>query len=79
MVAVPYEYVATLAEAHGAIDCCWRESERSFTGFVAEVWFAQPAGEFAQGWAKVIGYQIKSRSVSEGPGSYVLSIPVVVE
>ena len=78
MVAVPYQYVATLAEEYGAIECCWRESERSFTGFVAEVWFTQPAGEFAHRWAKVIGYQIKSRCANDGPGQYVLSIPVAV-
>ena len=79
MVAVPYRFVATLAAEYGAIDCFWRESDRSFTGFVAEVWFANPAGEFAQRWAKVIGYSIRSRHLSDGPGSYVLSIPVALE
>ncbi|MBE9029447.1 hypothetical protein IQ266_06675 [filamentous cyanobacterium LEGE 11480] len=78
MRAVPYRFVATLAEEYGAIQCCWRESERSFTGFVAEVWFAKPMGDFAQRWASVIGYQIRTRCASEGPGAYVMSIPVAL-
>jgi hypothetical protein len=79
MVAVPYPLVAALAIEYGAIDCCWRESDRSFTGFVAEVWFAQPAGEFAHRWAKVIGYSIRSRALTDGPGRYMLSIPVALD
>jgi hypothetical protein len=55
MQPVPYEYVAALAEEYGAVQCCWRESDRAFTGFVAEIWFAAPAGEFAQRWAKIVG------------------------
>jgi hypothetical protein len=41
MQAVSYEFISGLAAEFGAVECCWRESERSFTGFVAEVWFAQ--------------------------------------
>lgn len=36
--SVPFEFVSALAAQFGAIECCWRESERSFTGFAAEVW-----------------------------------------
>lgn len=79
MQTVPYRFVAILAEEYGAIDYCWRESDCSFTGFVAEVWFAQPAGEFAQRWAQVIGYHILTRCPSEGPAPYVVSIPVALE
>jgi hypothetical protein len=78
MLAVPYEFVANLAAEHGAIDCCWRESDRAFTGFVAEVWFTHPAGEFAHRWAKVIGYSIRSRICTDGPARYMLSIPVIL-
>jgi hypothetical protein len=78
MIPVPYEFVAALAAEYGAIECCWRESDRAFTGFVAEVWFATPAGEFAQRWAKVVGYPIKSRRTDDGPADYVLSIPVAI-
>ncbi len=76
MRIVPYQFVAILAEEYGAVECCWRESEHSFTGFVAEVWFANPAGEFAQRWARVIGYHIRTRCQIEGPAPYVVSIPV---
>ncbi len=38
-LSVPFDFVATLAAEFGAVECCWRESDRSFTGFVAEVWF----------------------------------------
>ncbi|MFM2431138.1 MAG: hypothetical protein RLZZ511_2351 [Cyanobacteriota bacterium] len=77
-LSVPYAWVAALAAEYGAIDCSWRESDRAFTGFVAEVWFEQPAGEFAQRWAKVIGYHIRSRQPADGPARYMLSIPVVL-
>jgi hypothetical protein len=77
-LCVPYAFVAALAADYGAVECCWRESDRAFTGFVAEVWFDQPAGEFARHWAKIVGYSIRSRAVSEGPANYVLSIPVVL-
>lgn len=44
---VPYEFVQSLAAEFGAVECFWRESERSFTGFVAEVWFELLPSEFA--------------------------------
>jgi hypothetical protein len=77
-LSVPYAWVAALAAEYGAIECNWRESDRAFTGFVAEVWFAEPAGEFAQRWAQVIGYHVRSRQTIDGPAPYVLSIPVIV-
>jgi hypothetical protein len=74
--SVPYEFVAALAAEYGAVQCCWRESDRAFTGFVAEIWFANPAGEFACRWAKIVGYPIRSRVTADGPARYVLSVPV---
>ena len=76
MQSVPYEFVASLAAEFGAVECLWRESERSFTGFVAEVWFAQLPSQFAVRWACVVGYQVHVRCVSSGPGRFAVSVPV---
>jgi hypothetical protein len=73
--SVPFAFVASLAGEFGAVECCWRESGRSFTGFVAEVSFAGVCGEFALSWARVCGYQVHSRWVC---GRWVCSVPVVV-
>lgn len=78
MRSVPFEFVASLAAEHGAVECFWRESDRSFTGFVAEVWFAELPSEFASAWAAVVGYQVHVRCVSNGPGRFAVSVPVVV-
>lgn len=37
--SVPFTFVESLATDFGAVHCCWKESDHSFTGFVAEVWF----------------------------------------
>ena len=37
MVSVPFEFVLGLALEFGCVECFWRESDRSFTGFVAAV------------------------------------------
>jgi len=37
MLFVPFQFVADLAAQFGAVECFWRESDRAFTGFVAEV------------------------------------------
>lgn len=75
---VPFEFVASLASEFGAVECFWRESSRSFTGFVAEVWFpALPSG-FAARWSAVVGYSVLVRSVSCGPAPFAVSVPVVV-
>jgi hypothetical protein len=55
MRSVPFEFVSGLAAAFGVVECCWRENdvlseprrERSFTGFVTEVWFRSLLSEFA--------------------------------
>lgn len=81
MLSVPFQFVASLAGEFGAVECCWRESEVAFTGFVAEVWFSELrlAGEFAVKWAAVVGYVVKVRCPSaSGPGRFVVSVPVVV-
>jgi hypothetical protein len=76
MKAVPYELVALMALEYGAVDCFWRESDRAFTGCVAEVWFSSLPREFAVRWAAVVGYPIRSKQTDEGPGNYMVSIPV---
>ncbi|MEM7067183.1 MAG: hypothetical protein AAF572_28965 [Cyanobacteria bacterium P01_B01_bin.77] len=53
MRSVPFEFVSGLAAEFGAVECCWRESERSFTAHVAECWFAQLPSAFAATWAVV--------------------------
>jgi len=81
MLSVPFEFVSVLAADFEAVDCFWRESDSSFTGFVAEVWFSELrlAGEFAVKWAAVVGYLVKVRCPSaSGPGRFVVSVPVVV-
>ena len=70
MLPVSYEFVAGLAAEFGAVECSWRESDRSFTGFVAEVWFDQLPADFAVRWARVVEYSVLVRSVSSGPGLF---------
>lgn len=74
MLPVSYEFVQALAAEIGAVECYWRESDRSFTGFVAEVWFAELPSDFSTCWAAVVGYSILVRSTSSGPGSFAASI-----
>jgi hypothetical protein len=78
MLSVPYEFVCELAREFGAVEVCWRESERSFTGFVAEVWFDAVPREFAVRWSRVVGYSVLVRSVSSGPARFAVSVPCVV-
>jgi hypothetical protein len=78
MQAVPFDYVAGLATEFGAVECWWRESDRSFSGFVAEVWFDKQPAEFARRWAGVVGYPITVRSRSEGFAAFALSIPCTI-
>lgn len=76
MQSVPFSFVSSLAAEFGAGECLWRESDRSFTGFVAEVWFADLPSQFAVQWARVVGYQVHIRCVSSGPGRFAVSVPV---
>jgi len=78
MLSVPFEIVSSLAIEFGAVECCWRESDRSFTGFVAEVWFDSLPKEFAVKWARVVGYSVVVRCPSSGPGRFAVSVPCVV-
>ena len=78
MCSVPFAFVAGLAAEFGAVECFWRESDRSFTGFVAEVWFESVPREFAVRWAAVVGYSVLVRSVSAGPARFAVSVPCVV-
>jgi hypothetical protein len=78
MLHVPFEFVQGLAAEFGAVESAWRESDRSFTGFVAEVWFAELPSGFASRWAAVVGYFVLVRSVSSGPGRFAVSVPCSV-
>jgi hypothetical protein len=78
MQFVPFVFVSGLAVEFGAVECWWRESDRSFTGFVAEVWFESAPREFAVRWSAVVGYSVLVRSVSAGPARFVASVPCVV-
>lgn len=72
---VEYEFVAGLAREFGCVDCGWRESDASFTGFVAEVWFASLPREFCVRWSAVVGYPVKVRVREDGPARFVVSVP----
>lgn len=78
MQTVSYSLIAMIAAEYGAVDCCWRESERSFTGFVAEVWFNELPDQFASKWAEAVGYPVKVR-VREGLARFAVSVSCVVE
>jgi hypothetical protein len=78
MIAVPFEFVAGLAVEFGCVDCFWRESDLSFTGFVAEVWFESLPREFALRWSAVVGYAVRVRRRDEGFGRFAVSVPCVV-
>lgn len=78
MRSVPFEFVCGLACEFGAVEVFWRESDVSFTGFVAEVWFQSLPREFAVRWAEVVGYSVKVRCVSSGPARFAVSVPCAV-
>jgi hypothetical protein len=78
MRSVPFEFVSGLAVEFGAVECFWRESSRSFTGFVAEVWFDSLPSGFAVRWSRVVGYSVVVRCPSSGPGRFAVSVPCAV-
>ncbi|EKU97078.1 hypothetical protein Lepto7375DRAFT_0948 [Leptolyngbya sp. PCC 7375] len=79
MQSVPFEFVSQLASEFGAFECCWRESDLSFTGYVAECWFHQLPGPFCVKWSSVVGYQVRVRCFSQGSvRCFVASVPVTV-
>lgn len=76
---VPFSFVAVLAADFSAVECCWRESDVSFSGFVAEVWFESLPSGFASRWAAVVGRSVRVRSFSSGvPARFCVSVPVSV-
>jgi hypothetical protein len=77
MRSVPYGFVVGLAREFGAVEVFWRESDVSFTGFVAEVWFDALPREFALKWSVVVGYAVKVRR-ADGPGKFAVSVPCQV-
>ncbi len=78
MVSVPFGFVAGLAAEFDCVECWWRESDFSFTGFVAEVWFDSLPRDFAVRWAAVVGYLVRVRRREDGPGRFAVSVPCEV-
>ena len=78
MQSVPFNFIQSLAAEFDAVECFWRESERSFTGFVAEVWFSQLPSEFAVKWSAGVGYSVVVRCPSSGPARFAVSVPCTV-
>ncbi|MEM1369077.1 MAG: hypothetical protein AAGG02_13885 [Cyanobacteria bacterium P01_H01_bin.15] len=79
MNPVPYAIVAVLAKDFNSVECYWRESKRSFTGFVAEVWFRDLPADFARKWVKTIKCScVFVRIPAAGPGRFVVSVPVTI-
>ena len=72
MRSVDYSLVEGLAVQSGAVEVFWRESWRSFSGFVAECWFSSR-------YAAVVGRSVLVRVVSgSAPGGWCVSAPCVV-
>jgi hypothetical protein len=72
MVSVDLDIVFEFAVQLGAVGFSVRESQRSFTGSVAEIWL-EDVGEVAAQFAALVGREIVSRRVG---GCFVLSVPV---
>jgi hypothetical protein len=77
--SIPFAFFESIAFEFGAVECSWRESSRSFSGFVAEVWFESlpQAGQFARRAAGAVGFPVSVRCPSEVPGFFV-SVPCSV-
>ncbi len=78
MVSVPFVFVLGVALDCECVECFWRESDRSFTGFVAEVWFEALPREFAVRWSGIVGYAVRVRMHEDGPARFVVSVPCEV-
>ena len=77
-MSVPFPFVVSLSAQFGAVDCFWRESLVSESGFVAEVWFESLPSEFARRWAAVVGRSVLVRVCSSGPARFAVSVPCSV-
>ncbi|MEM7579099.1 MAG: hypothetical protein AAF316_04470 [Cyanobacteria bacterium P01_A01_bin.80] len=75
---IPFDIIEKLANEYDAIECFWRESDVSFTGFVAEIWFNEIPSEFSIKCASLIKKSMKVRCLSDGVGKFALSVPVTV-
>ena len=73
MVSVDLDIVFEFAVQLGAVGFSVRESQRSFTGSVAEIWLEARVGEVAPQFAALVGREVVSRRVK---GCFVLSVPV---
>ena len=73
--AVPFEFVQAVAAECEAVECYWRESDRSFTGFVAEVWFSELPSAFAAKWGGCGGLLgAGALCVVKGPAPFAVSV-----
>jgi hypothetical protein len=75
---LPYLEVAKVADMFGAADVFWRESARSYTGFVAEIWFSEYPVIFRRNVEKVLQHFVCVRRIEDGPAAYAMSVPVAV-
>lgn len=75
---LPYYEVAKVAIAFGAADVFWRESQNSYTGFVAEAWFSHYPEVFKRNVEKVIQHFVAVRRIEDSPAEYAMSIPVAI-
>ncbi|BAQ63954.1 hypothetical protein [Geminocystis sp. NIES-3709] len=73
---VPYAMIAVIADQLGAIEVYWRESDRSYTGYVAEVWFDKLPSEFSYLWSQTVNTSILVRKIEEL--GFSISIPCTV-
>lgn len=78
---IPYYEVAKIAYRIGATEVFWRESQRSYTGFVAEIWFNYFPESFRKNCETVLNHFVAVRKLDDevdGPAPYVMSVPVAV-
>jgi hypothetical protein len=73
MVSVDLDIVFEFAVELGASGVLVRESQRSFTGSVAEIWLDERVNEIAAQFAALVGREIVSRHIG---AFWVLSVPV---
>lgn len=76
--ALPYALIATVASELGATEFYWRESTRSYTGFVAEIWFDKLPSDFSQAFAIKLKQSILVRNVQHENLGFAVSIPCTV-
>jgi hypothetical protein len=73
MVSVDLDIIFEFAVQLGASGFSVRESSRSFTGSVAEIWIEESVSAVASQFAALVGREIVSRHIG---AFWVLSVPV---